>query len=66
MAYAVYYRGKGEKTYKRAYEITKATRGKFKGSDIAKDLRFDTLEKAEEKAAHYQDLGCETKIKEVR
>lgn len=66
MVYAVYYRDKGDKTYSRAFEIVKATRGKFKGSEIAKDLRFETIEEAQEKAKHYESMGCETKIKEVK
>lgn len=66
MAYAVYYRDKGDNTYKRACEITTATRGKFKGSLIAKDLRFETLEQAQDKAESYESRGCETKIKEVK
>lgn len=66
MAYAVYYRDKGDKVYKRACEIVIATKGKFKGSEISKDLRFDNLDEAKEKARYYENLGCEIKIKEVK
>ena len=66
MAYAVYYRDKGYRAYARAGELVIATKGRFKGSEIHKDLRFDTLDKAEEAAEHYRNLGCETKIKEIR
>ena len=66
MAYGVYYRDKGDKAYKRACEVVTATKGKFKGSLIYKDYRFDTFEEAEKKAKDYESDGCETKIKEVK
>lgn len=66
MTYAVYYRDKGDKVYKRACEVVIATRGRFKGSETLKDLRFSTLEEAQRKAAYYENSGCETKIKEIK
>lgn len=66
MAYGVYWRRKGDRAYGRASEIVKATKGKFKGTNIARDLRFETLEAAEEKAKSYEAKGYETKIKEVK
>lgn len=66
MAYGVYYRDKGDKVFIRACEPTIATKGRFKGSEIWKDSRFETLEEAQEKAKWYESQGCETKIKEVK
>lgn len=66
MAYAVYWRRPDERTFKRASEMVTATKGKFKGTLTPKDLRFGTLESAEAKANRYAQLGCETKIKEIK
>lgn len=66
MAYAVYWRRGKKESFKRASEVVTATRGKFKGTSIAKDLRFETVEAAEEKARRYEARGYETKIKEVK
>jgi hypothetical protein len=66
MAYGVYWRKKGDKTFKRASELVTAKNGKFKGGLIPKDLRFETIEAAQEKVARYESRGCEAKIKEVK
>lgn len=66
MAYGVYWRNKGDKTFKRATESVIATKGKFKGSYIGKDLRYETYEEALEKATKYEAIGYEVKIKEVK
>ena len=66
MAYGVYYRDKGDKIYRRACDVVIATRGRFKGGEILKDCRFDTLEEAYKKAEYYEKLGCEIQIKEVK
>ena len=64
MAYAVYYKHKG--SLLRASELTIAKSGRFKGSEISKDLRFETFEEAQEKAKYYESLGHETRIKEIK
>ena len=66
MAYGVYYKDKTDRTFARAGEIVTATRGRFKGGNIFKDYRFDTLEAAQEKAKYYESKGYVTKIKEVK
>ena len=66
MAYGVYYRDKGDKSYARACEVVIATRGRFKGSETLRDYRFNTLKEAQEKAKEYELKGLETKIKEVK
>ena len=66
MAYGVYYRDKGDKSYARSCEVVIATRGRFKGSETLRDYRFNTLKEAQEKAKEYELKGLETKIKEVK
>lgn len=68
MAYGVYYRRKGQKSYARAYEMVTPTR-KVKFScdgKIPRDIRCDTIEEAKEVEARYIARGLETKIKEVK
>ena len=67
MAYGVYYRRSGSKyPFGRKTELVVATKGKFKGSLIPKDLRFETIEDAEKEAERLKSLGYEVKIKEVK
>lgn len=67
MAYGVYYRKENSKyPFGRHTELVIATRGKFKGELIPKDLRFETIEDAEKDAEKLRSLGYEVKIKEVK
>lgn len=66
MAYGVYHRRKGDKAYTRATELVTATKGKLKGTLVAKDLRFESIEAAQQLAAKYEAKGREVKIKEVK
>lgn len=67
MAYGVYWRHpNGTKPFKRATEEYRATKGKFKGCLMSRDIRFETLEEAQEKVKRYEARGCEAKIKEVK
>lgn len=67
MAYGIYYRRKGERTFKRAHEWVKPTRAtKFNDPTIPRDIRCETLEEAKEVEARYIARGLETKIKEVK
>lgn len=68
MAYGIYYRRKGERTFKRAHEWVTPTRAvKFScEGKIPRDIRCETLEEAKEVEARYAARGLETKIKEVK
>lgn len=67
MAYGVYSRKAGTKyPFGRASEMVVATKGKFKGELIPKDLRFERLEDAEKEAEKLRACGREVKIKEVK
>ncbi len=68
MAYGIYFRGKGERTYKRAYEWVIPTRSVKMSYDgkIPRDIRCNTIEEAKEVEARYIARGLETKIKEVK
>lgn len=68
MAYGIYYRRKGSKSYTRAYEMVTPTR-KVKFSydgKIPRDIRCNTIEEARKVEVKYIEKGLETKIKEVK
>lgn len=69
MAYGIYYRRKGERTFKRAREWVEPTRTvKFVSvcGRIPRDIRCATIEEAKAIEAQYAAKGLETKIKEVK
>ena len=68
MAYGVYFRGKGERAYKRVQEwvvSTKKAKWTCNGK-IHRDVRCETIEEARELEKKYILKGLETKIKEVK
>ena len=73
MAYGIYYREFGSRTYKRVTEFYKPTHPiKFyattdNGERMGiRDLRCETIEEADTVAARYAARGYEVKIKEVK
>lgn len=73
MAYAVYYRRKGDKVFARVSEFFKPTRTikNYVTTDGGerlgiRDLRCKTMSEAIEIATCYELKGCETKIKTVK
>lgn len=68
MAYGVYFRGKGERAFKRVQEWvvpTKTAKWTCNGK-IHRDVRCETIEEARELEHKYILKGLETKIKEVK
>ena len=73
MAYAVYYRRKGDKVFSRVSEFFKPTRTikNYVTTDGGerlgiRDLRCKTMSEAIEISNCYELKGCETKIKTVK
>ena len=73
MAYGIYYREFGDRTYKRVKEFYKPERPikfyvpTYNGERIGiRDVRCATIEEANAVAARYAAKGCETKIREVK
>lgn len=66
MKYIVKYRNNKHIPYANASEVCKATRGKFKGTTISRDIIFDTYEEAEKVRKIYAEKYGEenTKITE--
>lgn len=68
MKYTVKYRKQKNDSFANVGEIVKATRGKFKGTNVFKDKIFNTYEEAEEIRKKYAKIYGEenTKITERR
>lgn len=68
MAYGVYFRGKGERAYKRVQEwVVPIQKAKWTcNGKIHRDVRCETIEEARELEKKYILKGLETKIKEVK
>ena len=73
MAYGIYYRESGDRTYKRVTEFYKPERPiKFYATTDSgermgiRDVRCANIEEANAVAARYAARGYETKIKEVK
>lgn len=59
--YGVYYRGKGERTFKRKSETYRNAKGLL----ASRDIKY-TLEEAEQKVKELEAKGYEAKYKEVK